>query len=80
MNLTNPLEVTGKGLLLKDEKGDQRLIEAETIIIAGPRKSKQELSSMLEYLCDELYMVGDAIQPRFIINAIHEGYRLGARL
>ena len=78
--LTQAVEVTEKGLLVKDGKGKQRLIEAGTIILAGPRKSTQDLASSLEYVCDELYVIGDAIQPRFMHRAIHEGYILGARL
>jgi 2,4-dienoyl-CoA reductase (NADPH2) len=80
LNLTEAVEVTEKGLLVKDEKGRQRLIEAGTIILAGPRKSTQALASSLEYLSDEIYVIGDAIQPRSMHNAIHEGYKLGVRL
>lgn len=80
LNLTEAVEVKDKGLMVRDEKGKQRLIEAGTIILAGPRKSMQELASSLEYVCDELYVIGDAIQPRFMHRAIHEGYKLGARL
>lgn len=80
LNMTQCLEVTDKGLLIQDEKGNQRLLEAETIIIAGPRMSLQDLSTSLEYVSDEIYVVGDAIKPRSIHNAIHEGYKLGVRL
>ena len=80
LNLTQWLEVTDKGLLIRDEKNNQRLLEAETIILAGPRFSIQELSASLEYIGDEIYMVGDAVKPRSIHNAVHEGYKLGVRL
>lgn len=80
LNFTHAVEVTEKGLLIRGEKGDQRLIEAGTIIVAGPRISVQELATSLEYVGDEVYLVGDAIKPRSIHNAIHEGYKLGVRL
>ncbi|MDP6180020.1 MAG: hypothetical protein QGG48_09035 [Desulfatiglandales bacterium] len=80
LNFTHAVEVTEKGLLTRGEKGEQRLIEAGTIVLAGPRISLQELSTSLEYVGDEVYLVGDAIKPRSIHNAIHEGYKLGVRL
>ena len=80
LNLTQVIEVTEKGLLIQDENNNQRELEAETIILAGPRVALQELSASLEYIGDEVYMVGDAIKPRSIHNAIHEGYKLGLRI
>lgn len=80
LNLTVPLEVTDEGVRVKDEKGNKRLIEAGTIVLAGPRRSEQDFATSLENYCDELYVIGDAIRPRSMHNAIHEGYKLGARL
>jgi 2,4-dienoyl-CoA reductase (NADPH2) len=80
LNLSSAVEVTEEGLVIKDENGEKRLIEAGTIVIAGPRKASQDLMAGLEYLCDELYVIGDAIKPRSMHNAIQEGYKLGARL
>jgi hypothetical protein len=34
----------------------------------------------LEFVCDELYTVGDAIKPRSMHNAIREGYLVGIRI
>ncbi|MFH1489520.1 MAG: FAD-dependent oxidoreductase [Pseudomonadota bacterium] len=80
MNLSRALEVTEKGLVIRDGDGRQRLIEAGTAVLAGPRISMQDLSEELEYLGDEIYMIGDAVKPRSIHNAIHEGYKLGVRM
>ncbi len=80
INRTHALEVTQKGLRIRDKDGDERLIEVGTVILAGPRVSIQELSTSLEFAADEIYLVGDAIKPRFMYNAIHEGYKLGARV
>jgi 2,4-dienoyl-CoA reductase (NADPH2) len=80
LNLSEALEVTDEGVRIMDGKGDERLIEAGTVVLAGPRVSLQDLSSSLEFIGDEVYMVGDAIKPRSMNNAIHEGFKLGARL
>lgn len=29
---------------------------------------------------DELYVLGDAVTPRSLYNAIHEGFKTGARI
>jgi 2,4-dienoyl-CoA reductase (NADPH2) len=80
LNMSEALEVTDAGVRIRDEKGDEKLIEAGTVVLAGPRVSVQELSTSLEFIGDEVYMVGDAVKPRSMNNAIHEGFKLGARL
>jgi len=47
---------------------------------AGPRKSNQELFREFEWMIDELHGCGDALIPRGMDAAIHEGYRLGVRI
>ena len=80
MNGARVISVSDKGLMVQDDEGEEKPIEAETIVLAGPRMPSQELFGELEFVTDEIYMIGDAIKPRSIYNAIHEGYRLGVRL
>jgi len=49
-------------------------------ILALPRKSRQQLLNDLEFVCDELYVIGDAVKPRSMHNAIREGYLIGIRI
>jgi 2,4-dienoyl-CoA reductase (NADPH2) len=65
---------------LKDKDGQEVSLPADTIVVAGPRKPLQHLVHELEYLCDELYVVGDAMIPRSLYNAVHEGYKVGVRI
>jgi 2,4-dienoyl-CoA reductase (NADPH2) len=60
--------------------GASRLVEADTVVIAGPREPVNELASTLEFSVDELYVVGDAVLPRAVANAVHEGFRIGNSL
>jgi hypothetical protein len=55
LNLREALKVTDAGLRIKDEKGKDRVIEAGTIVLAGPRVSLQEFTSSLEFIGDEVY-------------------------
>jgi 2,4-dienoyl-CoA reductase (NADPH2) len=72
--------VTAEGALIVDAKGKETLLPADSVIAAGPRKSNQELFTEFEWMVDELHGCGDALMPRGIDAAIHEGYRLGVRI
>lgn len=67
-------------VILIDAEGGEVKIEADILIRAGPRKPRQELEAEVKSLADELYLIGDAIKPRSLTEAIHEGYKLGVRI
>ncbi|MFH1057507.1 MAG: FAD-dependent oxidoreductase, partial [Pseudomonadota bacterium] len=56
-------------------QGQEVTLAADSVVLAGPRLPRQGLFSDLEYFCDELYVVGDALLPRSLYNAIHEGFK-----
>ncbi len=67
-------------VLIENKEKEKSHLEAEMLVVAGPRKSDQDLFEKLEFLTDEIYMIGDCIKPRSIHNAVHEGYKLGVKL
>ncbi len=73
-------EISERGVRIKTKEGEETFIEADTIVQAGPRKAQQDLLGLLEFSVDELYIVGDALRPRSIHNAIHEGFKVGVRI
>jgi 2,4-dienoyl-CoA reductase (NADPH2) len=75
-----PLELTDECIIIKCEDGKTHEINADTIVVAAPRVPVQELLTPLEFICDELYIIGDAVRPRGLHNAIHEGFRVGVRI
>ena len=77
---TTLVRVTEAGAVVVDAKGVEQTIPADTVIAAGPRKSNQALFAEFEWMVDELHGCGDALMPRGMDAAIHEGYRLGARI
>jgi 2,4-dienoyl-CoA reductase (NADPH2) len=77
---TRLVRVTAEGAVVADAKGVETTLAADTVIAAAPRKSNQELFGEFEWMIDELHGCGDALMPRGIDAAIHEGYRLGARI
>ena len=63
-----------------DGDGEEVRMAADTLIIAETRTANQELYHELQWMIDELHMCGDAVSPRGLDQAIHEGYGLGSRI
>ncbi|MDA8335852.1 MAG: FAD-dependent oxidoreductase [Peptococcaceae bacterium] len=65
---------------LVDRQGRETVVEHDSVAAATPRVPENGLLTALEFAVDELYIVGDAVSPRGLYQAIHDGYRLGVRL
>ncbi|HMX17187.1 MAG TPA: NADH oxidase, partial [Rhodocyclaceae bacterium] len=77
---TVPLKVTAEGLHVRDGKGKESFLPADTVILAAAAKPAHDLFHEFEWMVDELHGVGDALIPRGLEQAIQEGFRLGVRL
>ena len=60
------------GVLVRDDAAGQRVVPADRVVLARGAKPSGELASAIQDL--EPIVVGDAVQPRKIIDAIEEGY------
>ncbi len=70
-------EITKEGVVSDKEylkKG--WLDKADTVVIATGIKSNNSLFDSLKGRVKELYVIGDALKPRKMIDAIHEGARV----
>ena len=70
-----------------DPKQEQATKEAsevvlpfDFIVVSGPRAPRNALTTDLMFRCDELYTVGDAVVPRNVCDAVHEGFKIGVRI
>jgi len=52
----------------------------ETVIMAVGVRPIRELAGVLEYSGLEMYVVGDALQPRKALEAIWEGFEVGLKI
>jgi 2,4-dienoyl-CoA reductase-like NADH-dependent reductase (Old Yellow Enzyme family)/thioredoxin reductase len=66
------VEVKDNGVVVVDAFGCRRVVEGDTVICAVGRESV--LDSELMQGMEEAYVIGDAREPRKIIDAIHEGF------
>ena len=72
-------EITDTGVIVKNHYGTKIPVAADTIIYAE-REQRQELKDAVKEQNIELHIIGDALVPRALSNALHDGYRTGIRL
>ena len=70
----------GKVCVTFEQDNKDTKIFADTVIIAAGYKSNQELTSKLNGKINELYKIGDCVEVRTALEAIHEGFEAGLRI
>ena len=77
--LTTPMEIAEDGVIVQ-HKGNVRKIQADTVIYAFGADVEQGLYKELKEADREVHLIGDAVFPGKIMDAIHTGYRIGLKL
>ena len=72
--------ITNEGVIIVDQESHKILLKVDTIVLACGMTPVNFLAAELEGKVNELYIIGDAKQPRTIRNAISEGYTLAYHL
>jgi len=70
-------EITDAGVVISDSKGEKKIIEADTVVLAAGSVPNNELAVALKGKVNRVLSVGDCVQPRSIMEAIEEGYKAG---
>ena len=73
-------EITGKGLVVTTKDGKEQLIEGDTIITALPLKPNTAFFNSMKGKAKEVYAIGDADTPAYIVDAIAAGAKIGHSL
>ena len=73
------LAIGDGGVKIRNAQGEEEFLPADTVISAVERRPNQELFHELEWMIDEVHGCGDSLVPRGLTQAIHDGFRLGAR-
>ena len=76
---TRVLEILDDGVRIVGQDGHRRALEVETVVLAVGLRSNNGLYADLSEKRTEVYSIGDCREPRKVINAIWEGFRI-ARL
>lgn len=56
---------------------EYKTLECDTVVLALGAVSNRTIISSLREKISQLYTIGDCVKPRRILEAIHEGYRIG---
>lgn len=73
-------EITEAGLVVVDSGGKTRTLEADTIVIAAGAVRNDLLAQDIRSKVKEVHLAGDCVEPRRVLEAIHEGARLGREI
>ena len=73
MDETKLLEVRADAVLV-ESAGTQKVLPADSVILAVGSCSQNELYQALQGKIEDLSIIGDAAQPRKALDAIHEAY------
>jgi 2-enoate reductase len=74
---TKVLEIGDKAVTVVNKDGHKQTLEASSVLIASGLRPDRTLLDSLDGTISEVYPIGDCVQPRKIINAIWEAYRIG---
>jgi 2,4-dienoyl-CoA reductase (NADPH2) len=72
-------EVTDDGVIVKAYDGVHWPVKCDTVVLSdrGPNES---MKKTVQSEGIELFVIGDALIPRNLSSAVHDGYRIGIRL
>lgn len=73
-------EIGGNGVRVITAEGEKRDVEADTVIVAVGYKADRSLCKAMEGMVPERYCIGDASEPRRLLDAVSEGFRTGLAL
>lgn len=73
-------EIVAGTVVAKGEKRGRHSFTADTVVIACGMNPSVELYRKLEGKIPKLYRIGDCVEARKIINAVHEGFFVGYRI
>jgi len=71
--------ITEAGIIIV-KQGKEELVPADAIVLATGVKSENELYNELRERILECYLIGDAVEPRTILEAVYDGFDVGLRL
>lgn len=76
----NVLEINDSGVTFQGKKSGRKFVGADTVVIAAGSVPERELVIKLGDKVTNLYTVGDCVKPRYIMDAVHEGFHVARSL
>jgi len=73
-------EITDRGVVITDNRGQRRTIEADTVVLATGAIPNSGLAAELKRQNIVVHLVGDCVTPGKIVEAIRDGARAGREI
>jgi 2,4-dienoyl-CoA reductase (NADPH2) len=77
INGVQSLAITDEGVAITTRDGERRTLQADSIVPTSPLKPDTGLFERLQGKAPEVYAIGDCQEPRMIVDAIADGWRIG---
>ena len=72
-------EITDDGVTVLTYAGYRIPVKADTVV-SSEREANPILKDVVQQNSIELFVIGDALTPRNLSSAVHDGYRIGIRI
>jgi 2,4-dienoyl-CoA reductase (NADPH2) len=69
-----------KGGVVIERSGKEVFVEGDSVVVAVGSRSVNELWGSLKDKMKEIYLIGDALEPRKVMEAIYEGFSIGLKV
>ena len=69
-----------EGVVIADKHGQEHLIRVDTVLLALERVPNNALTEELKGKVAEVYQVGDCVEPKHLLAAIHSAYRVAQEI
>jgi len=79
VTLATATKITQEGVVYEHE-GQEKMANADTVVIAAGVESRKELARSLAGIFDEMYSLGDCVDPRHAMDAIHEAAQIARQI
>ena len=77
---TNIMSIQPDGVVMSTEEGKEFCQKFDTIVLAVGSKARNELVEEIKDKVPEIHIIGDAVQPRSGLEAMHEGAEVGRKI
>jgi len=74
------LEIKENGLSIQTEKEGKRFLEVDNVLTALPLMPNEDMLKEFNGCAPEIHAIGDCKTPGLIVDAIHEGFKVGRNL
>jgi 2,4-dienoyl-CoA reductase (NADPH2) len=74
------MEINDKGMVITTREGKKETLEADSILPTSPLTANTKLLDGLKGKVSEIYTVGDCSDPRMIVDAVGDGWRIARNI